>query len=335
MEHTFAFEGTFLNRELNVALDGVRRSAALCRRVQSRVRKYAVEKPDRSPVTLADFAVQAIVSEALEKSFPLDPLVGEEDTKLLIEGIGPVLLEQVTDLVRMEITGARAPAVLGWIRRGMSEPLGRFWTLDPIDGTKGFLRGEQYAIALALIEDGQVAAAVLGCPRLDGRFEDVKAGSGVLVAARKGFGAWWIPMEGKSAWKPLHVSRRNRMSEAVVLRSFEENHTDGERIQRLMSLQGVIHPPIHMDSLAKYAVLAAGRGDVLIRMPPGSKSDYKEYIWDQAAGVLIIEEAGGRVTDLDQRPLNFSCGRKLTQNRGVVATNGLLHAAVFSALKSV
>ena len=44
--------------------------------------------------------------------------------------------------------------------------LGRYWTLDPIDGTKGFLRGDQYAVALGLIDDGEVILGVLGCPNL-------------------------------------------------------------------------------------------------------------------------------------------------------------------------
>ena len=89
-----------------------------------------------------------------------------------------------------------------------------------------------------------------------------------------------------------------------------------------------------MDSQAKYAVLAAGEGDVLLRLLSPSRPDYREKIWDQAAGSIVIEEAGGRITDLDGKPLDFSHGRTLAKNRGIVATNGHLHDAVLEGAAS-
>jgi 3'(2'), 5'-bisphosphate nucleotidase len=93
--------------------------------------------------------------------------------------------------------------------------------------------------------------------------------------------------------------------------------------------------PVGLDSQAKYAVLAGGHGDVLLRLLSPKKPDYREYIWDQAAGSLIVEEAGGRVTDLEGRPLDFSHGKRLEGNRGVCATNGALHEALLSALAAM
>jgi len=90
-----------------------------------------------------------------------------------------------------------------------------------------------------------------------------------------------------------------------------------------------------MDSQAKYAVLAAGQGDLYFRLLSSGKSDYREKIWDQAAGSLIVEEAGGRVTDLDGKPLDFSKGRTLAANRGLVASNGHLHNAALAAIKKI
>ena len=90
-----------------------------------------------------------------------------------------------------------------------------------------------------------------------------------------------------------------------------------------------------MDSQAKYAVLAAGGGDVLLRLLSPSRPDYREKVWDQAAGSIVIEEAGGRVTDLDGKPLDFSQGRTLAANRGVFATNGALHQALLSGLRTI
>ena len=90
-----------------------------------------------------------------------------------------------------------------------------------------------------------------------------------------------------------------------------------------------------MDSQAKYAVLAAGQGDVLLRLLSSSRPDYREMIWDQAAGSILVEEAGGRVTDLDGNPLDFAHGRTLATNRGVLATNGKLHDAILHGLAQI
>jgi 3'(2'), 5'-bisphosphate nucleotidase len=90
-----------------------------------------------------------------------------------------------------------------------------------------------------------------------------------------------------------------------------------------------------MDSQAKFAVLAAGEGDMMLRLLSPTRPDYREKIWDQAAGGLVVEEAGGRVTDILGRRLDFTTGRELTANVGVVATNGHLHGAVLAALRVI
>jgi 3'(2'), 5'-bisphosphate nucleotidase len=98
---------------------------------------------------------------------------------------------------------------------------------------------------------------------------------------------------------------------------------------------GVQADPVPMDSQAKYAVLAAGGGDVILRLLSPSRPDYREKVWDQAAGSIVVEEAGGRVSDLDGKPLDFSHGRTLATNRGVLVTNGPLHDAFLAGLKEI
>ncbi len=98
---------------------------------------------------------------------------------------------------------------------------------------------------------------------------------------------------------------------------------------------GVKVEPVRMDSQAKYSLLAAGEGELYLRLLSPSRLDYREMIWDQAAGSLILEEAGGRITDLDGKPLDFSKGRQLETNRGVLGSNGHLHDAALAALRQV
>jgi 3'(2'), 5'-bisphosphate nucleotidase len=320
--------------EAQFAIEAVREAAILARRIQREMVSGSLTKDDRSPVTVADFAVQALIARRLVESFPIAALIGEEQSDALRLEEGITILDQITTFVRTAISDATPEEVCGLIDRGSGEPPESFWTLDPIDGTKGFLRREQYTVALGLIENCQVQLGVLGCPELaDSRRPDTN-GSGSLVAAVRGEGTWHRPLEGGD-WKRLNVSKRSQPSTAHILRSVEKSHTNVDEIGQLAANLGVTTPPLGMDSQAKYAVLAAGEGDVLLRLISPSRPDYRERIWDQAAGSIVVEEAGGRITDLDGKPLDFSHGRTLAKNRGILATNGHLHDAVLEGLRAI
>jgi len=315
--------------ETAFAVRVVREAATLAPRIQSGMKTMNLIKGDLSPTTVADYAIQALVAQALEAAFPGEPLVAEERSADLRGN--EAMLDTVTRFVRESVPDADADKVCGWIDRGDFDPAGRFWLLDPIDGTKGYLRGGQYAVALALIAGGQVELGVLGCPQLNPDCSP-SAGAGVIVAARRGQGAWRVPLSGGASYEPLRVSSCAEAASARLLRSHEAGHTDAGKIAALSSAMGMQAPPVLMDSQAKYAVLAAGHADLLLRMLSPAMPDYKEKIWDQAAGTIVTEEAGGRVTDLDGRPLDFSAGRTLARNRGVVASNGFLHERALKAI---
>src|SRR5882757_5352002 len=320
--------------EAQFAIAAVREAALLARRIQREKVSDALTKDDRSPVTVADFAVQALIARRLVEDFPAAKLIGEEQSDALRLKEGIAILGQITSFVRTAIPDATPEEVCGLIDRGSGDPPKTFWTLDPIDGTKGFLRGEQYAVALGLIENGRVQLGVLGCPALVNSRRPHAIGGGSLVAAIRGGGTWHRPLEG-GVWQRLNVSKRSKPSTAHVLRSVEKAHTNVDEIGELMAKLGVTAPPVAMDSQAKYAVLATGEGDVLLRLISRSSPDYRERIWDQAAGSIIVEEAGGRITDLDGQPLDFSQGRTLAKNRGILATNGHLHDALLDGLRAI
>ncbi len=313
----------------------MRKGALLAQEIRRKLSISPIIKPDKSPVTPADFAVQALIARMLEKHFPKDPLVAEESSAYLRTEEGSETLNKVKKYVRKKVKGAARKKILDWIDRGTAEPGPRFWTLDPIDGTKGFIRGDQYAVALALIENGEVKIAVLGCPLLKDACAVDKKGSGSLVLAVKGKGTWVRPLTKKKDWKQLRVSFRTDPKDAILLRSIEENQVSGPYADKLVKILGITQPAIWMDSLAKYTVIASGTGDILSRIPLAAAPNGAEHIWDQAAGALAIEEAGGRITDLDGNPLDFSCGKKLFRNRGIVATNGRVHDEVLKAIREI
>lgn len=341
-----------------IAVNIVRQAALLARRIQKEMISPALNKADRSPVTVADFAIQALVARRLLEAFPGDPLVAEEDAAALRSS---PLLAQVTAFVAALAPEATPAAVCDWIDRGRSAvntpredvSTRRYWLLDPIDGTKGFLRGGQYAVALALMIDNQAQIGVLGCPELDLEGAGLRPAptpdtlspsipapaDGCLVYAQRGQGTWVVPLVEETprpgAPVRLHVSERSDPAQARLLRSFEAGHTNVDQIEQFSAALGIHADPVLMDSQVKYAVLAAGQGDLLLRLLSPERPDYREKAWDQAAGALVVAEAGGRTSDLDGKPFDFSPGRELVHNRGVLVSNGKLHPAALRALKDI
>jgi 3'(2'), 5'-bisphosphate nucleotidase len=316
-------------REFDVALGAVRDAAALAREIRKRSSGHPLAKADGSPVTVADFAVQALVADRLASAFPDDALVAEEDASVLRSSGGRSLFESVLDALGPAPPGLGSSQVLDAIDRGRGTPGERFWALDPVDGTQGFVRGDQYVVALALVLRGRVEIGLLGCPQLT---DDRQQGVGSVVCAIRNRGAFRAPLAG-GEFVPLRVSSCGDPSKARVLRSFEGEHIDLNTFNKIIELLGVTAPPTLMDSQAKHAVIAAGQADLLIRLP--ATREFCDTIWDLAAGSIIIEEAGGRVTDLRGIPLDFGIGRLLARNEGVIASNGHLHAAVLDAVRHI
>ncbi|HEX6960857.1 MAG TPA: 3'(2'),5'-bisphosphate nucleotidase [Lacipirellula sp.] len=319
-------------REREVAIEAVRQAARICRAVQATITPDVLEKKDRSPVTIADYGSQAVVCRLVGEAFPSDPIVGEEEAAQLRSPENAEFLQRVHREITQLYGDVSPDQICGWIDRGGADATGRrYWTLDPIDGTKGFLRKEQYAIALALLVDGRIDVAVLGCPNLP--LTPGGADHGAVFYAVRGEGAYVVPLEGNAAPRPVRVSQTNETRSARFCESVESGHSSHSDSQAIAERLGITAAPVRLDSQAKYAVVARGEADIYLRLP--TKADYFECIWDHAGGVLIVEEAGGRVTDVAGRSLDFTKGRKLTGNRGVVVTNGRIHDAVVSAVQAV
>jgi 3'(2'), 5'-bisphosphate nucleotidase len=261
-------------------------------------------------------------------------MVGEEDAAALRDPANAELRGKVMDLSRSVLPDLRDDDVLAAIDHGIygGGPRGRHWALDPIDGTKGFLRLEQYAVALALIEDGEVVLGVLGCPNLPHDPARADAGRGCLFVGTKGEGAWWRTLDSDRPSR-LAVSATTDPSAARITESVESGHSAQDESAKVAELLHIGGAPVRMDSQAKYAAVARGDADIYLRLP--TRKDYVEKIWDHAAGFRVIAEAGGKVTDVNGRPLDFSLGRGLADNSGVVATNGPLHDHVLAAVRAV
>ncbi len=337
--------------ELTVAIRAVRMASRLCQAVRAEISPEVLDKKDKSPVTVADFGSQALICRALLEEFPDDPVIAEEDSAELRSSENRSILDRVLHSVCAATEAAsdsrdeiRPEHIFKWIDHGgTAQYSDRFWTLDPIDGTKGFLRGGQYAVALALIVRGEVVVAALACPQFEfltgqGPQEDQPASAkslGALFTAVKTQGAFAHPMESPGGIEPLasrlQVNDTDDPAELRFCESIESGHSAHGDAARLAERLGITRIPLRMDSQAKYAAIACAQAEIYLRLP--TSADYREKIWDHAAGALIVAEAGGTVTDIHGRSLEFHHGRELTANRGVIVSNSKLHTSVIQAIE--
>ncbi|KAF2196912.1 3(2),5-bisphosphate nucleotidase HAL2 [Delitschia confertaspora ATCC 74209] len=346
------------SKELETALLAVQRATLLTKSVYHSHAKGTLSKSDSSPVTIGDFGAQALIISSIKHIFPEDEIVGEEDADDLRKD--EKLREQVWELVQAaKLEDQDVEAKIGGPVKSVEDMLsaidggrsaggrkGRVWALDPIDGTKGFLRGGQYAVCLGLLVDGEPTVGVIGCPNLpvddkepltttSGTNADDSEGKGVLFGAVKGRGATSRPLtksglapEQKISMKPIHD-----ITQATFCESVEAGHSSHSEAAAIAQKLGITKESVRMDSQAKYGSIARGAGDLYLRLPVSQT--YEEKIWDHAAGVVIVQEAGGVVTDAAGKKLDFGIGRTLKENKGVIAAPAAVHGRVIEVVKEV
>uniref|UniRef100_A0A804K2I0 PAP-specific phosphatase, mitochondrial n=1 Tax=Musa acuminata subsp. malaccensis TaxID=214687 RepID=A0A804K2I0_MUSAM len=331
-------------RELEAAVDVVERACRLCVDVKKALlsdKGRILEKNDQTPVTIADFGVQALISLELKRLFPSIPLVAEEDSGFLRSNSGDLqrvhghdgnsLVNLVLTAVADKATGADDPltsdVVLEAIDRGGKDAVSfdaqpaTYWVLDPIDGTRGFLKGNDalYVVGLALVVDGKIVLGVMGCPNwkvdiLSSGIHDRKTGdceTGIIMIAHEGCGTWtrkffdgmdkFLSMQG--GWQQCFVDSCYMVHEArfcipdsqtwdlIPLSAFFSSTVDDTKDRDRGT---ILLLPTCCGSLCKYLMVASGRASVFILR---ARAQTSIKVWDHAVGVICIQEAGGKVTD--------------------------------------
>ncbi len=348
-----------LSQEYEAAATAVRLASKLCDAVQSQLKSAEkMEKDDSSPVTVADYGAQALVAWSLQRTLPHQKLsmIAEEDSVDLTAPEGAAMLRRITDLVNETLADEPDAAtltteeVVALIDQGNSEggPTGRHWVLDPIDGTRGFVSMRQYAVCLGLLIDGEVLLGVLGAPNLphwaitdvdcnenDGElckaYDD--SGIGTLFSAQKGCGAFAGPLFNKTGLPDhgIHCDDSLAPEEVRYMESFEKKHSNHKLAFAISEEVGIELPSLRIDSQAKYGALSRGDASIFMRFPP---EDYREKIWDHAAGAIIVTESGACISDAMGNPLDFSQGRFFPYlNGGIIAATPSMHRAILAALR--
>lgn len=219
-------------------------------------------KSDESPVTEADEAAEAIILPALAALLPGVPIVSEESG----------LNGQSLDFTRQ-----------------------RFWAVDPLDGTKEFIRHSgEFTVNIALIEQGRPVLGVVHAPALDVTY----SGAGLDTAMMR---------QGRQAARPI-TARRAPADGLIALAS--RSHDSSEELREVLS-RYKIRERRQMGSSVKFCHIAAGQADLYLRLGPTCE-------WDTAAGQAVLEAAGGSVTLLDGKP--FTYGKTGFLNPSFIAT---------------
>jgi len=193
-----------------------------------------------------------------------------------------------------------------------------------------------------LLEDGIPTIGILACPNLP--FTDGSGSSsvGCIFVACKGKGCFQLDLEELSNRPPKRLDSSSAalrdLSTARFCVGVEQGFADPvgkckEMAEHLHGRladdgSGEILYAVRMDSQAKYGVVARGDAEFYVRLP---KPEHRDWIWDVAPGVLVLEEAGGVVSDANGKPLDFSVGAKLTSNGILGARSRLQHEALLNA----
>ena len=211
-------------------------------------------KSDRTPVTAADMAAHEIILHELQQLDPVLPILSEESD--------PIAFEE-----RFEW-----PA---------------YWLVDPLDGTREFLRRNgEFSVNIALVANNRAIAGVIVAPVLD-----------VAYFATRGGGAF--KQVGNNAPEPIHV----RTAPALITVARSRNPTTSRRLQHFLDAIGE-HDEIPMGSALKSCLVAEGAADIYARLGPTGE-------WDTAAAQCIVEEAGGHIRDMNSRDLRYNMRESL------------------------
>lgn len=314
--------------DISPIITAVRQSVALCREVQ-KAHIVRNEKAGREPVTIADYGTQAIVNRAIKEYFPGDSVISEESGQQFADLVAPeqqeIIMKLVSASIRKSVT---LDDMVTWLDHGKSVETeestpARTWVVDPVDGTKGFLALRHYVIGVGFLENARPSAAIIGAPAYP------NSEHGAMFHAIDGKA--YMRLLGGGDVQEIHVTDQSDPAKIRALESVEKGHVGHKRLARVRELSGFPETLVEQaDSMEKYAQVAAGNAELYVRLSR-LNSTRPHMVWDHMPGALMVENAGGKVTGLDGEPLDYSFGKELARNRGIIATNGKIHARVIEA----
>lgn len=234
-------------------------------------------KDDQSPLTEADLRADRVIRQGLEQHFPGVFILSEESVSA-----DPNEAARTTD---------------------------RFFLVDPLDGTKEFLkRNGEFTVNVALVEDGEPVAGVVLAPALD-----------ELFYAARGLGAW---KRDSTGLRPIATAHR---SPTDPLRVMGSRSHGADKLNAWLATLKNEHTFVAAGSSLKFCRIAEGQADLYPRFGPTSQ-------WDTAAAQAVLEVAGGVVADWQGEPLRYGLDRPVLNPEFVAVGDELLRELIIQVL---
>jgi len=269
-------------------------------------------KQDQSPVTLADFASQIYIISKLKNNFPEDSIIAEESFSSEVNLSSKKIIYSCYDELNLslkpnfkDILNYRGPA---------SETR---WSIDPIDGTKGYQESLSYAIGIGLISKNEKIFSIIGVPNYSNN-------QIAIFYANKGRGA--RASYGNREFNPIKISEKENIKQYTLCHSL---HYDEPWVMELSKIMG-IKTYKQLDSMAKFCMIADGSADLYIK----PMNETRSFIWDFLPGHLLVTEAGGIVTDLMGKIPEYVNDKCLISAPGLVVSNGKSHDQIIEIIKN-
>ncbi|KAK3292950.1 uncharacterized protein B0H64DRAFT_464758 [Chaetomium fimeti] len=334
----------------------------------------SLAKDDKSPVTIADFAAQALIISGFCKAFPNYGVLGEENADELRKPENAEMVGKIWELVKnTKLTDPACERLLGkptsledmvdTIDRGGSvssaEPGKIYLIMDPVDGTSAFMKLGQYVVATGLVRDGREIMGVSAGPNINftkvvidgariGEYDVEPLNLGTMISAVKGHGAIARPIGRGDLLPPVPLNRASQPAPKIDQRQAGPSKfsglqfVDSEKSPKTLSDKVKLFAgPNYKNAIqlysshARYMAMALGdRSYVQIRWPNAPKAKWS--IWDHVGTPLIYTESGpGKVTDMHGKALRYDEGRDMKSHWGVITADAAIHKEIVDMVKSM
>ncbi len=297
--------------ELSLAVELVKQASKITEWFRTKNYSSFIKKDD-SPVTLADFASQIFIISNIKKYFPEDQIIAEEESSVFLDSDAESIIKRCYTSLNITLE-ENLKETLNY--RGSSSK--RQWTVDPIDGTKGFQKSLAYAIGMGFMVQAKPTICAIGVP-------NYKNTSLTIFSAEKNHGAK-VSYGGQNFTK-ISVSNKNEIKKFRICHSLHYNKPWVLDFARSLGVSNFLP----LDSMVKLCMVADGSAELYIK----PMNMLRSFTWDFLPGELLVKEAGGMISDIRGNPIQYVNDKCKITAPGLIASNGIRHEELLSALKS-
>ncbi|MBY9002501.1 MAG: hypothetical protein KGD73_00870 [Candidatus Lokiarchaeota archaeon] len=269
------------------------------------------QKEDDSPVTIADYATQIFIINKIMEQFPSDQIIAEEDDNSFLNHDARKSISSCYETLNI---GENIDIGKSLMKKDKYSE--RQWTVDPIDGTKGYQKGLSYAIGIGFMIKSNPKICTISVPNYK------KFGKAIFIAEKDNGSKIAI---NNSEFISLSVSNQSYLKQAKMCHSL---HYDEPWVMDFAA-RAEITNFVQIDSMAKFCMIADGTADLYIK--PMNKS--RSFAWDFLPGTLLVQEAGGTVSDLQGNRIEFNDDKCMVSAPGLIASNSIIHDEILKKLR--